>query len=556
MLERSFAKYARAVSDERERKSLYKLFCARIVMGVLFFCMCIAIVAVSLFSDEAEKTMSDPILITFGILLLLWLVSAVAWIVLAVKFRLRYRAILNRPPTEGEPPESVRFRSKTREANKSLFKSMVIPIILIAVGIIYFIASIVIDVIQNPDSEEFSAWGKSGIAVFAVTFVVGVFWIAILQAKKSAEGKTAQMQTSDEAKAIDEAQGRKHKYSLDEDKNAYSYRYLFPTQELYAEAEKLRKKQLKATYIAVGIALLISFVICFVFFSPYVFDWNLVGYAYPVLMTIVAIATAAATVPFALKQKKLETRQKEIFETNPSYEPNKRLFAMYEAYSRSKGLVLPILLGVSLAASYVLAIVFPHALWSLLGVVPLFVGSFLNMKFIADLRKSAQLIEAEIDNAYREAKFAVETETDEQRLEVYQGVKVCYHAEEGELVCANGGGDIEIYLGGTLLCFSMDLETKRISGFSGVISLKDQAKENIEKPDEFTVGILQLEGEADLPRGSGIRIKFGDACTYDPEKKLLRLGVFGIGRTYKILGNVYVCLTDKGELVGVMIEDL
>ena len=38
MFEKQFAKYARAVSDERERRSLYRLYCAKLAAAIITDC--------------------------------------------------------------------------------------------------------------------------------------------------------------------------------------------------------------------------------------------------------------------------------------------------------------------------------------------------------------------------------------------------------------------------------------------------------------------------------------------------------------------------------------
>lgn len=62
-----------------------------------------------------------------------------------------------------------------------------------------------------------------------------------LNIKRQQSGNTIEQQTESEAKAIDEAQGRRHKYNLQSDPNLQTFRYLFPDKELYAEAELIRK---------------------------------------------------------------------------------------------------------------------------------------------------------------------------------------------------------------------------------------------------------------------------------------------------------------------------
>ena len=79
MFKKFFAKYARAVSDGRERKRLYNLYCARIISEIIFFALCAAIIIESLIFSEAMETaeITDLPFIVFGVTLLLWIISAI-----------------------------------------------------------------------------------------------------------------------------------------------------------------------------------------------------------------------------------------------------------------------------------------------------------------------------------------------------------------------------------------------------------------------------------------------------------------------------------------------
>ena len=69
-----------------------------------------------------------------------------------------------------------------------------------------------------------------------------VFRLILFCSQKDAKGQNIEQLTEDEVKAIDDAQGRKHYYTLQSDKNIQSLRYIFPDEELCFRAEGLRKK--------------------------------------------------------------------------------------------------------------------------------------------------------------------------------------------------------------------------------------------------------------------------------------------------------------------------
>ena len=60
MFERSFAKYARAVSDGRERKGLYNLYVARKIAAIIFYALCAAVIIESILFGETMGT-AEPV---------------------------------------------------------------------------------------------------------------------------------------------------------------------------------------------------------------------------------------------------------------------------------------------------------------------------------------------------------------------------------------------------------------------------------------------------------------------------------------------------------------
>lgn len=107
MFKKFFVKYARAVSDGRERKRLYNLYCARIISEIIFFALCAAIIIESLIFSEAMETaeITDLPFIVFGVTLLLWIISAIVTLALWLSFRSAYKRILNSPARADEMPQ-------------------------------------------------------------------------------------------------------------------------------------------------------------------------------------------------------------------------------------------------------------------------------------------------------------------------------------------------------------------------------------------------------------------------------------------------------------------
>ena len=409
MLQKWFARYARAVHDAGERKALYRLYCAKVVAAAVFFALCAAIlIEAFIFSDSFETAEIDAPFIVFGLTLLLWFAAAATAFVLWLVFRLTYRRILTRPPQAGEMPEVASYREKTRADRKSDAKALRIPVAVLVLGLLVLLVTLVIDSVNNPDSAEPGLAAMIGIGIFAVCLCVFLLALIFIQYKKSAAGANIEAQTADEAEAIDAAQGRRHKYSLAADKNAASFRYLFPDEALRAQVEAVSAKQQTAVRRAIIVSCVVGLAAAFVFCSPYVFGRSIVGFAFPVFMAILTVGVAAASIPYARRLNALDKAQKAGLESDPAYAKNLFIYRKYEAFSRRQGRILPGSLLVSLLVSFVLAALFPQQPWSLLSVVLLIAGLLLNGRFVSALRKAVIPVEAEIDRERETAAAALQ----------------------------------------------------------------------------------------------------------------------------------------------------
>lgn len=272
------------------------------------------------------------------------------------------------------------------------------PIVILCIGVVFLIAAVVCDVCV---SEDLSAISHIGVVVFGLLFglCLLVSWLLIFaaQCKKNIDGKTLESETADEARAIDAAQGREHKYTLEEDKNARTYRYLYPNPSLRSQAEKLGEKQSKAALLGIIISALCGVVIVLVFFSPFIFDVTLWGFAEPFLVTLMFVCAFVVSLPYNKKLKELEEQQKAELEENPAFAKNLWIFRKYKRFEKEKMRIVYALYILSVAVGYVLAALFPASAWSLCSATLLFLGNALNVKFVTELRKEVRPAEDEID---------------------------------------------------------------------------------------------------------------------------------------------------------------
>lgn len=556
MFKRFFIKYARAVSDENERKSLYRLYCIKTIALCIFYVLCLAVIVEALFIGDAMSADDGNWLpfIIFGITLLLWFASALSALAFWFSFRISYHRILNRAPMENEMPEVISYRQKTKDSKKSFLKSFWWAVVLLVMGTICMFILITVDVIQNPDSEDLTLLSDVGIGIFAVCLGIFMFSLLFIQMKRTSEGKTVEMKTEKEAKVIDAAQGRKHRYSLAEDNNAQSYRYLFPNGKLYIQAEALRAKQLNAALIAVMLLCIVGIAVALIFFSPIVFDWKLEGFAFPVFMTITFVGTFVVILPYSVRQMTLEKRQKEELETYPVYEKNLALYRKYEAFSKGKGRILYIFIFTAFVLAFALAIAFPDKLWSLFSVVPLFLGIALNSKLISDLRKEALPIEEEIDRICTEIKFRVSTE---EISEDNLNTEIVYYHDALFGKKADECFTCYFHLGQTHICLGMDNKSKRIGELSAAF-LREVVEVNyIDIPTTYTAGVLYLDSVLEYPSFFKQTITFDAYSAYDSQNRILQLGKpMENGLVYKIFKNGYVQLSENGHLTCIWITNI
>lgn len=393
MFEKMFAKYARAVSDEREREWLYKKYRAKTVVSIVFYVLCAAVIAGALALEPYFE--QDWALAVMTVLIFAWIGFAVAALCLWISFKRMYNTILNRPSYAGEMPEVASYRQKVSADKKSAFRKLWWAWLLFGLCAVVFIVCIVLETIQNPDSEEFGVWGTAAFWVLLAGALMLFFAYFINALLKQQKGKAIEQQTAPEAAAIDRAQGRKSTYDIRSDRNAQTdkmYTYLFPNETLRerANAERIRRTKIITPAIIIFGIMSIAALALFLYFG-------LMGYSLPVMFTLLLGGTMLLSVCTVGKLKAIESEQKRELESNPEYAKNLEWYRLYDGFSKFKGKLLYLFLVAGIAAGWVLAILFPASGWSLLSVVPIMAGALINNRLVKDLRQKAIPIEKEID---------------------------------------------------------------------------------------------------------------------------------------------------------------
>lgn len=162
-------------------------------------------------------------------------------------------------------------------------------------------------------------------------------------------------------------------------------------------------------------------------------------------------------------------------------------------------------------------------------------------------------------NKKHKVAFKVDENVPQKAIDVYHSIKVYYDKSDDYhgLSSVNGGGDFSLYLDDSYLSLDFDIESKRVGNFGGMFCLDKAIKKQINLPNKIISGILLVKTNADFISGTGWRIKFKLKPCFDNKTKVLQFGNCNSKKPlYKVLSNVYVQLSSKGSLKGILINNL
>ena len=547
MFEKGFAKYGRAVSDERERHWLYKKYRTKTIVSFVFYVLCIAVVVLILaLSDFMEEEWAVLLIMA---LIFTWIGFSIATACLCLSFRKMYHYILTRPASSDEIPQITSYRQKTVAEKKSAFKRLGWAWILFGLSLVGFIVCIVMEVIENPDSEAYGIWGNTGVWLLLIGLVVILLSNAFYYLFNQQKGKTVEQQTAEEAKVIDRIQGRKQQYDLQSDPNFQSFKYLFPNRELYAEAETFKKKYQKTLASGFIVVSLLSIVIVLVLVSL----TPLIGYVLPIVFTLCFGLLFLALLPRIIKLNALEKKQKTELETNPAYAKNYEWYQLYDNFSKFKGKIYIIFVVVGIVLSWILAIIYPEEGWSFTGLIPIVIGLAINNKLVKNLRQQAILIEKEIDRVnlkLHDVSFVFkEGDADESMRIIYDKDGLSYEK--------NQTAPITLYLGESYICLEVEPADGKVVNLTLMkMYLEEINEKTISVPKTIQTGTLYAE-IGTLEDGTCWRINFTGSDYYDPVRKSYLVGEIDDQQPcFKIFNNGYVQLSKEGMLTGIIITEI
>lgn len=78
-LENKFARYARAISDEYERKAMFRLYCAKVAVYAAFiFLAVVFLIEILVFTEESSPEVLDAFFAVYGVTMFLVLATGIA----------------------------------------------------------------------------------------------------------------------------------------------------------------------------------------------------------------------------------------------------------------------------------------------------------------------------------------------------------------------------------------------------------------------------------------------------------------------------------------------
>lgn len=382
------------ITDETEKKEILTLLRARMAALAVAVAAVVALVVESVAFDNIIANGGEAPMWPGYLTIALFAAGLVGYFVLRSVFWSKFSLILRREPREGEPEELVGYR-KILRAERTQDKVAIRKYSKFAlIGLVVAVVLIFVETIMYPESEELGTLSYVGIGVFAVGLVASFVCYGIYDEKKKKSGAAPD---ADISAKLDEMQGREHRYSLKDDKNAQSIDYLFPTPEIREKAEKYKKNYSQQLAISLIISSVMALCVICVFCFGKVLDINLSGYAYPIFVGMVLILTTLASIQPLYYVSKVEKEQLKELEQNPEYEKNLQIYRMYEEFSRVKGKTVIFAAVLSILVSLAIAVAVPDKPWSALSVFILIGGLFLYNRYYAGLRQSVIPIEKEID---------------------------------------------------------------------------------------------------------------------------------------------------------------
>ena len=363
----SFEKYARAISDKREKRLLRTLYVARIVLPIISVVLWVAALFFASFyllgvivrgafghaddpqqdAGTAPKQSTPPILdatfLVFVVSAVIALCCLIAFIVVSIVFFVKVKKLCDRPAVAGEPEEIVEYRQRfavyINAERKATGWAFYLFVACVAAFIILFIVCFIFKV---------SILGSLAITILHDGAVIYLL-TSIVYAIGNSKNTRALAYPPENA---ENAYGSPSSTSAEKDKDLYlSCVYPFP--DLFEEAKSLERASEKrsAIVIAVSAALLsIALLVDLRWFSG-----SFLRYLFPVFILLSYFAVLIALRPLEKKRKELNENNENLLRSDEKFTPNLDLFEKFADHAKRSKIVLNASCLVSAALGFFMA---------------------------------------------------------------------------------------------------------------------------------------------------------------------------------------------------------
>ena len=392
-----FTKYARAIDDASERRSMRGLYIAYwVFIALSAFSIVITVAAVSAFgeiiADEGGLQALDNAMIllipiaaqiigTAG----LCLIAATLIIVFAAKFN----SICKRPQTPNETPEVYAYRTELAAYRKSANKKTLWARIVFVLTIAACVTFASFDLLYNDCIGLYAALGISLLFIGMLAYFLATYLFALAD---GANGNGFAVRTEKYTAVIDELQNRPHKPAT-ANQNVSGNKYLFPNENLREQIKRLARTVSTASFCSAVSVIAITAITAV--FDRYVFQSGYHGYYVPSGLALMTTVFAIISLALSCKEKKIDEMQKDEMRAAGMTE-NLRLFDLHERYAKKTNLVMYAFFGSAAALGFIIAALAPAAFWSTAPIVLLPIWLFVNQYNANKLRAAAELIERDI----------------------------------------------------------------------------------------------------------------------------------------------------------------
>lgn len=400
MFKKSFVKYARIISDDNQRRNMYKLHVAKnifsianILLLLIDVILCVSLQYVTASSEGLSFTIAPvPVIFTAC-----WLVFFIAYIAVSIAFDKRYKDILFRYREENEFDEMYSYRQKVQKEHKRKKVFRIMGFAFLIIGVAAVIAAITMDSIAIKQNGESSSLTSIAIAVYVIFFICSIICFFIPEMKSVLNDYDLDEDTAREVRAIDTAQGRKVKLTISKDPERERFKYTFPTKELYSKAEQMKKYRNKLMFITMLFVAVAFLIFCILMNFGFIEQWSIWGYSFPIFVTILAVLSIITYIPYSRNINALQRQQNALIEGDESYKNNMEIILRVTSTSKKQTWLGIISSIISIILGFTLAAIFPNQLVSVVSVAPLFIACVIGIILNHRLNKAIAPFKAKID---------------------------------------------------------------------------------------------------------------------------------------------------------------